>query len=215
MNLKIDSIIFDIDGTLWDMRKEIADAWNQEVKRQGYPEYVFTVENMTPMYGIPVETVSDIMMPELAPEIRHALVNDFGACQFERIQKSQINRLYPKVKETIQKLSKNYKLFIVSNCHDGYIEIFMKKSGTASFIKDFESSGRTGLPKNKNIQMIIERNHLKAPIYVGDTQGDADAAKKAGIPFIFANYGFGNVLNPSYSIQNFSELPKILELSHN
>lgn len=211
MNSKIDSIIFDIDGTLWDMREEIADAWNYEVKRQGYPEYVFTVENMTPMYGIPVETVADIMMPELAPEIRYALINDFSIYQFEKIKKSRINRLYPKVKETIKELSKNYQLFIVSNCYDGYIEVFMDKSGTASFIKDFECSGKTGLPKSENIQMVIERNHLKSPIYVGDTQGDADAAKQAGIPFIFANYGFGNVSNPLYSIQNFSELLKILE----
>lgn len=211
MNSKIDSIIFDIDGTLWDMREEIADAWNYEVKRQGYPEYVFTVENMTPMYGIPVETVADIMMPELAPEIRYALVNDFSIYQFEKIKKSRINRLYPKVKETIKELSKNYQLFIVSNCYDGYIEVFMDKSGTTSFIKDFECSGKTGLPKSENIQMVIERNHLKSPIYVGDTQGDADAAKQAGIPFIFASYGFGNVSNPLYSIQNFSELLKILE----
>lgn len=211
MNLKIDSIIFDIDGTLWDMRKEIADAWNYEARRQGHSAYHFTVENMTPMYGIPVETVADIMMPELKPEVRHTLIKDFGIHQFEVIKKSCKNRLYPRVKETIKELANDYPLFIVSNCHDGYIEIFTDKSTTSSYIKDYESSGKTGLPKSENIKMVIERNHLKFPIYVGDTQGDADAAKEAGIPFIFAEYGFGDVVESKYSIQNFSDLLNILK----
>jgi len=30
-------------------------------------------------------------------------------------------------------------------------------------------------------------------VYVGDTLGDAEAAKKAGLPFIWARYGFGDV----------------------
>ncbi len=48
--------------------------------------------------------------------------------------------------------------------------------------------------KDKRFRMLIDRNHLSSPVYVGDTQGDADACHAAGIPFIFAEYGFGMFL---------------------
>ena len=41
--------------------------------------------------------------------------------------------------------------------------------------------------------MIAERNHLKHPVYVGDTIGDYNACQEAGVPFVFAAYGFGEV----------------------
>lgn len=39
----------------------------------------------------------------------------------------------------------------------------------------------------------------------------ADAWNRAGIPFVFARYGFGEVENPEISVDNLSELPKIVE----
>lgn len=51
----------------------------------------------------------------------------------------------------------------------------------------------TGLNKDENIKLIVKRNNLKNPVYVGDTQGDFLACKNANVPFIFAAYGFGSV----------------------
>ena len=70
--------------------------------------------------------------------------------------------------------------------------------------------GRTGLTKGENIKLVIKRNNLKNPIYVGDTQGDANAAKFAGVPFIFAEYGFGEVEEYNESIKSFNELLKLI-----
>ena len=39
--------------------------------------------------------------------------------------------LYPKLEETLQKLSEKYPLFIVSNCQDGYIQSFYSGNHTA------------------------------------------------------------------------------------
>mgnify|MGYP000700414525 CR=1 FL=1 len=50
------------------------------------------------------------------------------------------------------------------------------------------------------ILKLMEKNNLTSPVYVGDTQGDADSCKKAGIPFIFAEYGFGEVPKPDARI---------------
>ena len=57
--------------------------------------------------------------------------------------------------------------------------------------------------------MLMKKNNLNSPVYVGDTQGDADACKMAGIPFIFAEYGFGDVPDAKTRIRTFSDLEKL------
>ena len=39
----------------------------------------------------------------------------------------------------------NYKLFIVSNCKEGYIETFMHSQNLTGIFQDYESNGRTKL----------------------------------------------------------------------
>jgi len=58
-------------------------------------------------------------------------------------------------------------------------------------IEDWECTGRTGKCKADNIREVIRRNHLLHPVYVGDTVSDKTGAAGAGIPFIYAKYGFG------------------------
>ena len=47
---------------------------------------------------------------------------------------------------------------------------------------------------------------MKNPIYVGDTKGDMEASYYAGIPFVYASYGFGKVESFDYKINDISEL---------
>lgn len=51
------------------------------------------------------------------------------------------------------------------------------------------------MAKAENIMKIREDNNLSDPVYIGDTIGDFNACRKAGVPFIFAEYGFGQVDN--------------------
>ena len=117
--------------------------------------------------------------------------------------------LYPNTRETIINLSKKYKLYIVSNCVKGYIESFLNTSGLKDYFDDYESYGNTLLSKGENIKLVIERNNLKNPIYVGDTNGDIEGARIAGIPFVYASYGFGDVESFDYKIDDISELLNI------
>jgi phosphoglycolate phosphatase len=85
----------------------------------------------------------------------------------------------------------------------------MKALGIEKYITDFECPGYTGLPKGENCKLVMERNGFQSAIYVGDTQGDCDAASFAEIPFVFCEYGFGEVDRFDYSIKKF---PELLEL---
>ena len=104
-------------------------------------------------------------------------------------------------------LSARCPLFLVSNCQDGYIEAFFQAHGLGRYFTDYENPGRTGLPKADNIALVAERNGLRRPLYIGDTQGDYDAASKAGVPFLHAAYGFGRIDRPVPSVATFGDLP--------
>lgn len=103
--------------------------------------------------------------------------------------------------------NRGYKLFVVSNCQAGYIETFIKAHHLEGYFKDIECPGNTGLLKADNIRLITERNHLVNPVYVGDTRSDAMAAHAAGVPFVFAAYGFGQVEEYDGKIESFEQLP--------
>ncbi|EGW40235.1 hypothetical protein DOT_1880 [Desulfosporosinus sp. OT] len=66
--------------------------------------------------------------------------------------------------------------------------------------------GLTGLSKGETNKIIMARNDLKKPIYVGDTHGDAQSAKVAEVLFVYASYGFGEVEDYDYVIDRFEEL---------
>jgi phosphoglycolate phosphatase len=57
----------------------------------------------------------------------------------------------------------------------------------------------------------MKRNNLAQPIYVGDTQGDCDAAKLANIPFVFASYRFGKVDGYDYVIQQVEDIVRLFQ----
>jgi phosphoglycolate phosphatase len=103
-------------------------------------------------------------------------------------------------------------MYIVSNCQEGYIETFLHYHRLETYFKDFESHGRTKLSKGENIRLVMMRNHIEEAVYIGDTRGDMEAAEQAGIPFIFAAYGFGKIGEgeTQWAIQKTNELLEVV-----
>ena len=66
---------------------------------------------------------------------------------------------------------------------------------------------RTGDKGNiSNISLIARTYDMKSPVYVGDTMGDFLSCRKAGVPFVFASYGFGDVPEPDEIIRKPMDL---------
>ena len=72
-------------------------------------------------------------------------------------------------------------------------------------------SGQTGLEKGSNIKSLMKKHGIRKAVYVGDTAGDENASKEAGIPFIWVRYGFGTATNPDGIISTISELKTCVE----
>ena len=202
-----DSIIFDLDGTIWDPIDTVLNAWNSCIKKYSEIKGELTRADLEGTMGLQMHDISKKLFPYLNEEIRMKVITE--CCDLEQgYLKKQGGNLYQNVENVLNALSKKYKLFIVSNCQDGYIESFYEYHNLDKYFLDYENPGRTGLTKGENINLIIGRNKLKSPIYVGDTEGDLNAARYAGIPFVYAKYGFGQVSDYDRVIEKFDDLLK-------
>ncbi|MBL4936727.1 HAD family hydrolase [Clostridium sp. YIM B02515] len=200
------SIIFDVDGTLWDTTEVVAKAWNRSIHESGKTSPNITSSVLKKEFGKTMDVIANNLFPDSSEREREQLLKKCCEYEHDALRENTDNLLFDGVKETIEELSRRCQLFIVSNCQSGYIELFMKKAGIEKCIKDYECFGDTGKSKGENIKLVIERNNLDDVVYVGDTLGDYEASVFAGVPFIFAKYGFGNVPACDFAISSIRQL---------
>ena len=62
-----------------------------------------------------------------------------------------------------------------------------------SIFAGWDCHGLSGIAKSGMLRNLAASHHLANAVYVGDTQGDCDAAEQAGMDFAFVRYGFGHV----------------------
>ncbi len=199
-------IIFDLDGTLWDSSEQVVAAWNMALAKRPETDLQITVSDMTSYMGKTMEAIAELMMSELDLQTRLDIMKDCCDMEHEYLH-SHSGKLFLKLEETLKKLSESYKLIIVSNCQDGYIQTFFHcNPQLEKYFVDFECPGRTCKGKGENIKLVVERNSLDKAVYVGDTQGDCDASDFAGVPFVHAAYGFGKINREVPKITAFEQV---------
>lgn len=210
LNFIPDGVIFDVDGTIWDSTPVVTEAWNRALADTGYPDVSVTPDRLKGLFGLPMlEIMRDVLPGVSEEEVRRF---DKVCIRYEQdalIETSGIP--YINIEETIKKLSESCKVFIVSNCQAGYIELMMKHLGLEPYVTDKICHGDNGLSKAENIRLMNERYNLKNSVYVGDTIMDANACKEAGEFFIFASYGFGQVEEPDAVVEKPEELLEMFE----
>lgn len=209
--MKTDGVLFDLDGTLWDSTNGVTMVWNR-VAQELCPGVRGPVEQqeVRSCMGLLLPDIGKKLFPGLSGERQQQIVDTFCAREVELLAQTG-GQLYPGLRETLESLCRRFPLFIVSNCQDGYIECFLRAHRLERWFTDTENAGRTGLPKAQNIALVVERHGLKAPVYVGDTALDGQSARQAGVPYIFARYGFGAAQDYDAVIDSFDQLAALLE----
>nr|WP_315033185.1 HAD family hydrolase [uncultured Chryseobacterium sp.] len=210
MNYK--NLIFDLDGTLWDSRETIINIWNDVLNKNKLLQQELKPEDMNQYMGLLAHDILKDMLPGVSDQKIRELLSEVVARENE-VLGIQGGILYPGVEDTLRSLAATHRLFIVSNCQDGYIESFLEYYRFNDLFTDFESHGRTQKPKYENIQLLMERNGLSIEdsVYIGDTQTDYDSAASNHLPFIFCDYGFGRLATQhETTISAFSDLKKYI-----
>lgn len=204
--MNYESIILDIDGTLWDSRTLVAEGYNIQLKEDGLEHLCVTAEELKPLFGKVLEEIADILFVLIPVPERYELMARCMRRENQHMHEDPCDIGYPGIRETVEKLAEKYRLFIVSNSERGYPELCMEKLGLTPYIEGHLCYGDTGTSKGKTIRTLIEKHNIGSCVYVGDTQGDYEATLEAGVPFIWATYGFGTPEGYTAKIGSFEEL---------
>ena len=204
--MDFESLIFDIDGTLWDSRALVAEGYNIQLKAEGYDHLCVDAQVLKPLFGKVMTEIADHILASVPEEARYDLMLRCMDTENRYLAAHPCPIGYPNVKETLEKLAKKHRLFIVSNSQCGYPELCMEKLGITHLFKGHLCFGDTGTCKGETIKRLMEQHHISSACYIGDTQGDLDASDMAGIPFVYCTYGFGQVSHLWKSIDKFDDL---------
>ncbi|MGN0213778.1 MAG: HAD family hydrolase [Muribaculaceae bacterium] len=202
---KVDSLVFDMDGTLWDAMKSYAEVWNVAFRELGLPISVdenvlkagigYTIDDILVMllnrYGV---SIDDERFLARVDEIEDELLPVIGGVPYDGMQAG------------IRRLSEHYKIFLLSNCGPNGLPNFMRFTGIEDCVTDYLSYGMRQKSKSENLLYLKQKHGLAMPVYVGDTQSDCNNAHLAGMPFVYASYGFGKCEGYDLRVDKFVDI---------
>jgi phosphoglycolate phosphatase len=216
--MKYSAILFDLDGTLVDSRRDLANAINAMLMEFGYP--VLHIDLVTSAVG---DGVSKLIT---------RCLDMAGASQISLIQAKPIfathyqahlvdhTRAYDGVSETLQTLKKALPLAIVSNKPEKLCYAVLQELGLLNY---FElviggDSFRERKPHAMPVEEACKRLDLEPgnALMVGDSTNDIRAARAAGVKSAAVLYGFQEEAllkreQADYYLLSFKELLSLVE----
>jgi len=204
--MEFESLIFDIDGTLWDSRVLVAKGYNKQLEEEGLERFRVDADILKTVFGKVMTEIADILFAELPAAERYPLLERCMEREGETLHSDPCHIGYPKVRETLEQLAKKHRLFIVSNSQSGYPQLCISKMGLEDLISGHLCFGDTLTCKGETIKKLMADHRITSACYIGDTTGDMEAADLAGIPFIYCTFGFGTADHYWKKIDSFEQL---------
>ena len=213
--IDIDLLIFDVDGTLIDSRKDIAKAVNHTLKRLGLKDKSFDE-----VVSYIVTGMRDLMRRSLGEGNLHLLEKGLDIFKdFYRVHSADETRPYPNVIETLEYFKDKTKA-VVSNRDRQFAELTLRLLGLDKYFKrivggDDERCIKPMACPLDNILKDFGTDKKKAVI-IGDMDLDIISGKNAGVVTCGVTYGIGrpeDILKaePDFVIDDMSELRGIVK----
>ena len=212
----VQAIICDFDFTLADSSLGVVACVNEALASLGLPSA--SAERIHATIGLSLPHTLQALTGIADPAIATAFTRRFVA-HADQVMHG-LTLLYPWVAETVLALrAAGQRLGIVSSKYRYRIERILAEGGLAS---QFEVIiGGEDVPQHKpnpaGLLLVLQRLNLPAPevLYVGDHPVDAEAASRAGLPFMAILTGTSDVSSfapyPVHSfLANVSHLPSAL-----
>jgi phosphoglycolate phosphatase len=185
------ALVFDLDGTLIDSRRDITTAVNRLRAEQGLP--AIPLEAVVTMVGEGARLlVERALGPGFPPErIDKALDRYLGF--YDEVCLEQ-TRPYPGIAEMLAELAGRYPLALLSNKGEALSRKILDALGLTPFFR--EILGGDSLPTRKpdptGLRVLADRLDLPVErlMLVGDTWIDAETAHNAGAAFALVEWGF-------------------------
>ena len=141
--MNCDSLIFDLDGTLWDASEAVSQSWAHTLRNTYQVKNPPSIAEIQSIMGLSAREIADRLFSrygEDPDEIAQYCMRQ--ECDYLAVHGG---RLYAGVEPTLRDLAQHYHLSIVSNCQQGYIESFLHFYHLEPLFTDFDCEGNTGL----------------------------------------------------------------------
>lgn len=208
-------IIFDLDGTLVDSRRDLAAALNHARSHFGLPP--LEVERVARLVGDGVRVLLERGFATVDPNVVEAALRLFLPWYEEHCLDQ--TTLYPGVREGLAELA-DRKLAVVTNKPERFSRKILSGLDVAGCFAHVigGDSGPARKPDPAGIRAVLERTGVSAEraLVVGDSLHDLRAARAAGVRAAAVTYGFGDeaelrAAQPDFVFARFGELPARLE----
>jgi len=207
---EIKAVIFDLDGTLLDTSEGI------------YEGILFAIKKL----GLTLPS-SEHLKTFIGPPIQNSFKSYYGLTEEKSLEAAGVFREYYKnesllkahaydgIYDCLQDLvSSGYKIGVATYKREDYALKILNHFNFGTYCKSMHGSDFEGkLSKSDIIQKTLDELGLDATnsVYVGDTKGDYEAAKKVGTKFLGVLYGFGfselNQLGENENVISFVQEP--------
>ncbi len=187
----IDTVVFDLDGTLLDTLDDLRDAVNYCMKKYHFPEH--TTEDVRCFVGNGIKMLIRRAMPEEAlPQLFDAVYTDF--CEYYRENSNCKTKMYPGIGDLLSELKlRNIKLAIVSNKNDAVV-----KDLNEMYFSEWISvavgatENRRKKPQRDSVDYALQclGSIPGSTLYVGDSEVDIQTALNAGCKMAIVGWGF-------------------------
>ena len=191
MSKEINTVIFDLDGTLLNTLDDLHACFNYAIKSFGYPER--TLDEIRSFVGNGMKTALKRALPDsVEKEELEKIVNFFRPYYKENMLK--LTKPYDGVIELLKNLKENgYKIAVVSNKYNEAVKDLCKNY-FGEYI-DIAIGEDTDVRKKPEIDGVLKavkelNSTLEESIFIGDSDVDILTAKNANIPCISVLWGF-------------------------
>lgn len=192
--MTVNTVIFDLDGTLLNTLEDLTDSVNYALNKYGYP--LKSTEEIKNSIGNGVH----ILIKKVIPDgISNPNFCDCLSSFKEHYSKNSFNKTkpYEGISELLTHLKSNgYKTAVVSNKFDSAVKelcnYYFKN------LIDYASGQSENIPPkpdSKNIFNVISKLKVKPKdcILIGDSEVDIQTAQNAGIPCISVSWGYKSI----------------------
>lgn len=209
MNIK--TVLFDLDGTLIDTNELINESFRHTFKKYNY---TFTEEEIRDFNGPPLRDTFVNLNNDLAEEMIQTY-REHNLANHEAYVKA-----FPNVEKTIKALlDMDIKIGIVSAKMRPGVELGLEVVGLAKYFETIVTIDEVKNPKPHPESVFLAMKELKAKpaatIVVGDNFHDIEAGRDAGtqtagVAWSTKGKGFLQQYNPTYMLEDMSDLIKIV-----
>lgn len=190
--MKINTIIYDLDGTLLYTLEDLKNSVNYALEKNGYP--LRTLEEIRVFVGNGVRVLMTRALPadSSLDELEQSL-QDFK--EHYAIHMNDTTKVYDGIIDMLTKVKKQgYKTAVVSNKSDSAVKILCQKyfNHLIDLAIGTPPEAKKPDPYSVNQAITLLSSSKEQSIYIGDSEIDILTAKNAKIPCIGVSWGFRN-----------------------